>query len=454
MREISPLDGRYADIVGTLGDYFSEHALMEARCDVELRYLLALDDTKLLPRLSKAERGRVAAAQSGLTDAEFARIKDIEKTTQHDVKACELFLREKLALAHPNVIHFGLTSEDATNLAYGLLLGRYRDKEELPQLRRLIATLADMAERWAETPFPARTHGQPASPTTFGKELAVFVSRLLRQGRQLEAFRFRGKFSGATGTHAALSTAFPDADWIGFADRFVASLGLEPIACSTQIDDGDGLAEYFAIVTRLNGVVLDLDVDVWEYISRGEVVQAAVAGEVGSSTMPHKVNPIQFENSEGNLAVSTALLHALSDKLTHSRMQRDISDSAAKRTIGVALAHGYLAIAQTLKGLARISLDERAARDHVEAAPETLTEAYQTILRAAGVEDPYEKLRAASRGRSLGLSDLHAWVETLDVPADVKRRLVGLRPTDYVGLSADLARRTVAEARAWLGRSA
>ncbi len=450
MREISPLDGRYAHVVGHLGEFFSEHALMQARCEVELAYLLAFDETRLLPRLSKDEKARIAAAAGHLSDDEYVRIKAIEKTTQHDVKACELFLREKLALAHPNLIHFGLTSEDVTNLAYGLLFGRYRDREQLPQLRRLVAALADMAERWAAAPFPGRTHGQPASPTTFGKELAVFLSRLVRQARQLEALRFRGKFAGATGTHAALAAAFPDHDWLAFSARFVESLGLELIDCSTQIDDGDGLAEYFGIVSRLNGILLDLDIDVWEYTSRGDVVQAAVAGETGSSTMPHKVNPIHFENSEGNLVLSTALLHALCDKLTHSRMQRDLSDSAVKRSIGVALAHAYLAGEQTLKGLGRISLDERGALESVNAAPETLTEAYQTVLRAAGVEDPYEKLRAVSRGRSLGLSELHAWIEVLDLPADVKRRLLALQPSDYVGLAAVLAHRTVDDARAWV----
>jgi adenylosuccinate lyase len=340
-----------------------------------------------------------------------------------------------------------------TNLAYGILLARYREQEQLPQLRRVVTLLAGYADRWAAAPFPARTHGQAASPTTFGKELAVFVMRLVRQGRALGALRFRGKFSGATGTHAALAAASPDYDWISFSARFVESLDLEPIACTTQIDDGDGLAEYFAIVARVNGIVLDLDRDVWEYISRGDVVQAAVAGEVGSSTMPHKVNPIHFENSEGNATLSTALLHALSDKLTHSRMQRDLSDSSVKRSIGVALAHSYLAVEQTVRGLGRISLDERGAREKVDAAPETLTEAYQTILRAAGLEDPYEKLRAASRGRALGLSELHAWVETLNVSADVKRWLLDLRPSDYVGLSAELCRRVIADARTWLGAS-
>jgi adenylosuccinate lyase len=450
MREISPLDGRYAGVVGHLGEYFSEHALMQARCEVEIAYLLAFDETALLPRLSSDELARARRTAGVLSDDGFARIKAIEEKTQHDVKACEIYLREELGLEHPNLLHVGLTSEDVTNLAYGLLLSRYRDREQVPQLRRLIETLVSCAERWADAPFPARTHGQPASPTTFGKELAVFVSRLVRQARALERFRFRGKFSGATGTHAALATTFPAIDWIAFSERFVESLGLEPIACSTQIDDGDGLAECFGIVARVNGILLDLDLDLWEYISRGDVVQAVVEGEVGSSAMPHKVNPIHFENSEGNLAVSTAMLHALSAALTHSRMQRDLSGSSAKRTIGVALAHSYLAVEQTLRGLGRISLDERAAREKVDAAPETLTEAYQTILRAAGLEDPYEKLRAASRGRALGLPELHAWVKTLDVPADVKRRLLALRPSDYVGLSAELCRRVVADARSWL----
>ena len=450
MREISPLDGRYAGVVGHLGEYFSEHALMQARCEVEMSYLLALDETKLLPRLSKDESARVKCAIGQLSDEEFARVKSIEAKTQHDVKACEIFLREKLGLAHPNLVHFGLTSEDVTNLAYGLLFSRYRDREQIPQLRRLIDLLATYAERWADAPFPARTHGQPASPTTFGKELAVFVSRLVRQARALERVRFRGKFSGATGTHAALATALPGGDWIAFSERFVDSLGLEPIACSTQIDDGDGLAEYFGIVARVNGILLDLDLDLWEYISRGDVIQAVVEGEVGSSTMPHKVNPIHFENSEGNLAVSNTLLHMLSDKLTHSRMQRDLSDSSVKRSIGVALTHAYLAVEQTLKGLGRVSLDERAARERVDATPETLTEAYQTILRAVGLEDPYEKLREHSRGCSLRLEDLHRWVEGLDIDAATKRRLLQLRPSNYVGLAPELCRRVVADARMWL----
>ena len=449
MREISPLDGRYADLVGHLSEYFSEHALMAARCDVELRYVIALDELGIFPKLTRDERARIEAA-APLSDKDFARIKEIESTIRHDVKSCELFLREKLRLRHPNRIHFALTSEDVNNLAYGLILSRYRDREQLPQLRRLVAALADRVQQWKSAPFPARTHGQPASPTTFGKELAVFVHRLVRQGRQLEALRFRGKLSGATGTYAAAAAAQPGLDWIGFADRFVAGLGLDPIVCATQIDDGDGLAEYFAVASRINNIVLDLDVDLWEYISRGDLVQRAVANEVGSSTMPHKVNPIRFENSEGNLAVSTALLHALSDKLTHSRMQRDISDSTAKRNIGVALSHAYLALEETLGGLDRVELDAAAARAHVDAAPEVLAEAYQTLLRVGGMNDPYEALRGVTRGKSTTRAELQAWIDTLPVDASQKSKLKELAPSAYVGLAAALCDRVAAEAAAWL----
>ncbi|MEW5825644.1 MAG: adenylosuccinate lyase [Candidatus Bipolaricaulota bacterium] len=452
MREISPLDGRYAQTVGALGSYFSEHALAEARCEVELRYLLALDETEVLPRLSRDERDRIGAAIGCLSDAEFARIREIERDTQHDVKACEMFLREKLALAHPEALHFGLTSEDVTNLAYGLILSRYRDREQLPQLRRLVARLTDEAERWAASPFPARTHGQAASPTTYGKELAVFVSRLVRQGKALECLDFCGKFSGATGTCAAWVAAAPGIDWLAFSEAFIASLGLEPEPCATQIDDGDKLAEYFSIVQRLNGILIDLDVDLWEYISRGDLAQAARAGEVGSSTMPHKVNPIHFENSEGNAALSTALLGALSAKLTQSRMQRDLSNSTVKRSIGVALAHAFLAVEQTMNGLSRVTLAEDAARRHVDEAPETLAEAYQTILRAAGVGDAYETLRELARGRRVDLAALRAWIESLNVAPAVKARLAALEPADYLGRAAEIARRAAADARSWLGR--
>lgn len=449
-REISPLDGRYRERLAELPAYFSEFALMKARCEVELAYLEALDRTGLFPTLSDDERKRIEEARSSFSDADFDRIVEIDREIDHDVKACELFLRGRLRLAHPNRIHFGLTSADVNNLAYGLLLARFRDEQQLPLLRRLIERLVDLAEAWKDAVFPARTHGQPASPTTLGKELTVFLSRLLRQAEQLEAHRFRGKLTGATGTYASFVAASPDYDWRSFSAEFVERLGLEPNRCTTQIEDHDALAEYFAIVSRINNVVSDLDRDLWEYISRGDVVEKPVEREVGSSTMPHKVNPIRFENSEGNVAISNALLHALSDKLTRSRMQRDLSDTTVKRNIGVALAHGHLAIGETLRGLDRIEVDRDALRAKVDASPEVLAEAIQTVLRVEGVEDPYELLRGLARGKGLTLDRLRSFVDGLPVDGGVKDRLRDLRPTDYVGLASRICDRVVESARRWL----
>jgi adenylosuccinate lyase len=451
-REISPLDGRYRERLAKLPSYFSEFALMMVRCEVELAYLEALDRAGLFPALSDGERERIEGARTSFSDADFERIVEIDREIDHDVKACEIFLRERLGLAHPNRIHFGLTSADVNNLAYGLLLTRFRDEQQLPLLRRLIERLVALVEAWRDVVFPARTHGQPASPTTLGKELAVFLSRLLRQVAQLDAHRFRGKLTGATGTYASFVTAFPDHDWIAFSDAFVESLGLEPNRCTTQIEDHDTLAEYFAIVSRINNIVSDLDRDLWEYISRGDVVEKPVEREVGSSTMPHKVNPIRFENSEGNVAISNALLHALSDKLTRSRMQRDLSDTTVKRNIGVALAHGHLAIGGTLRGLERIDVDRDALRAKVDSSPEVLAEAIQTVLRVEGVEDPYELLRGLTRGEGLTLDRLRSFVDGLPVDGDVKDRLRNLRPADYVGLAPQICDRAVGAARRWLER--
>ena len=449
-REISPLDGRYRERLTDLPAYFSDFALMKTRCEIELAYLEALDRTGLFPPLSDAERERIEHVRSEFSDADYERITAIDRRINHDVKACELFLREALALADPNRIHFGLTSEDVDNLAYGLLLLRYRDEQQIPILRRLIERLTALADAWSSVVFPARTHGQPASPTTLGKELAVFLSRLLRQVRWLERYRFRGKLNGATGTHAAAAVAFPEHDWIATSDAFVESLGLEPNRCTTQIEDHDALAEYFSIVSRILSIVRDLDQDLWQYISRGDLIERAQDAEVGSSTMPHKVNPIRFENSEGNVAIANALLGELAEQLTRSRMQRDLSDKTAKRNIGVALAHGHLAIGQTLDGLARIDVDEARLRETVDGTPEVLAEAIQTILRVEGVDDPYERLRGLTRGVLLAPDGLAAFIDELPVPEGVKGRIHALRPTEYTGLASRICKQVVEEARAWL----
>jgi adenylosuccinate lyase len=400
-KEISPLDGRYAAALSPLGDSFSEFALMRERCAVELDYLKALDATPVFPSLSDAECARIENALETFTEDDYARVKAIEATINHDVKACELFLRERLQLTHPEMIHFGLTSADINNLATARTLTFYRDSHQLPQLRQLIANLADLAEAWQSAPFSARTHGQTASPTTAGKEVAVFVSRLLRQATQLEAHRFSGKLNGATGTYSALAVAAPNTDWPAFSRELIEGMGLDWNACTTQVEGGDSLAEYLGMTARINSIVLDLDLDMWQYISRGDVVQKLVAGEVGSSTMPHKVNPIRFENSEGNIVIANALLPALAGKLAQSRMQRDLSGSTVQRNVGVALAHSYLAVQQTMQGLSRIDLDRDAAQRSVQAHPEVLAEAIQTILRAEGVANPYDLLKTLTRGEAL-----------------------------------------------------
>jgi len=452
MREISPLDGRYRDRLAPLGEFFSEFALVQARIEVELRYLLALDDAKtgVFKRLTPDERGRLDELITGFSDAEFDCVKEIESEIRHDVKACEVFLRERLELAEPERIHFGLTSADVNTLAYGLILKRFRDDVQLPQLKGLMSTLAELADAWCETPFPARTHGQMASPSTAGKEFAVFLDRLVRQGRQLESYRFRGKLTGATGTLAAFYVVDPAFDWLALSKQFVESLGLEAHTVTTQIDDGDALAEYFDLTARIHNIVLDLDLDCWAYLSRGELVQRAVAGEVGSSTMPHKVNPIRFENSEGNLTIANALLRAFSEKLTRSRMQRDLSDTTVRRNIGAALAHGHLAIGETLRGLDEITVNEALCREHIDAVPAVLTEAVQTVLRAEGIEDAYEQLREASRGQPLSLADLHVFIDGLEIADGAKDRLKALSPSDYIGLAPDICRQAIEEARAWL----
>jgi len=453
-REISPLDGRYQERLAELSAVFSEFALMRERCLVEAAYVEALEGMGLFVALTPEEKGRISSLADDFCDADFDRIKAIEAETNHDVKACEIFLRERLELGEANRIHFGLTSEDVNNLAYGRLLDRYRSDIQLPQLRKLIETLTELAERWKGVVFPARTHGQPASPTTLGKELAVFLSRLLRQAVQLNEFRFRGKLNGATGTFAAFAAAAPEIDWPALSERFVAGLGLEPNACTTQIEDHDTLAEYFAIASRINAIVRDLDRDMWLYISHGDLVQKVVTSEVGSSTMPHKVNPIRFENSEGNVAIANALLLTMADWLTQSRMQRDLSDTTVKRNIGVALAHGHLAIDEALRGLDRIDVDEAALRAKVEATPEILTEGIQTILRLTEVEDPYELLRGLTRGEIVALQSLHEWIDKLQVADEVKERLKNLKSEEYIGFAPEICDRVVERARAWLKDSA
>jgi len=436
---ISPLDGRYGERTESFSDYFSEFALINARCHVEARYLQALDDAALFPPLSAGERAAVAELiENGIGPDDFLLVKEIESVTRHDVKACELFLTRRLAIARPNMVHFGLTSEDVNNLAYGLLLSRCRDDCHIPLLRELMAASALRVSQWKSVLFPAHTHGQPASPTTAGKEMAVFLARLLRQFRLLKSLGFHGKLNGAVGNYSAMKAAFPEFDWLAFSRQFVEALGLVPNIATTQVEDHDSWCEYFDLTRRVNNIVMDMDMDLWQYISRGYFRQAVVEGEVGSSTMPHKTNPINFENSEGNLAVSNSLLTMLSDRLSRSRMQRDLSDSTVERNIGVALSHSFLALTETLRGLAKLEIDSDGCTEAVLANPQLLAEPIQTILRTTDIADPYDRVKQLTRGAHIGREDLDRFIYGLEVDEPVKARLSALSVTEYTGEAVKL----------------
>ncbi len=406
---------------------------MRARCEVELRYVLALNDTGLFAALTDAEQQRITDAIDHFSDEDYERIKEIESVTRHDVKACEMFLREKVALADNNLIHFALTSEDVNNLAYNLMLKAYLAEEQLPLLITLLTMLSGLASAWKTIPFPARTHGQKASPTTAGKEAAVCINRLLRQYRKLKSFQFSGKLNGAVGNFSAMIAAFPEYDWMNFSYRFLENLGFAPNIATTQIEDHDTWAEYFNVTRQINNIVIDLNQDFWAYISRDLFHEDTRDGEVGSSTMPHKVNPIHFENSEGNLMLSNSLLTMLSDKLCRSRMQRDLSDSTVERNIGVALAHSYLAITETMRGLQKLRIDERRCLAELENSPELLAEPIQTVLKTAGVADPYSLLKQVTRGKTVTNEDLEHFIETLKIDNFVKSRLKKLHVSSYIG---------------------
>lgn len=448
---ISPLDGRYGARLQHLSAYFSEFALMRTRCQVELLYVKALDETGLFKSLTKAEHERIDEVIHVFLQEDYERIKEIEKTTNHDVKACEFFLRERIRLNNNNLIHFGLTSEDANNLAYNLSLKAYLQKEQLPLLKRLLALLCDLASQWKSIPFPSRTHGQKASPTTAGKEIAVFLNRLLRLYRKLKKFRFMGKLNGAVGNFSAMLAAFPKYDWMNFSYEFVESLGLAPNIATTQIEDHDTWAEYFHITRQINNIVIDLDLDFWGYISRDLFHEETKAGEVGSSTMPHKVNPINFENSEGNLMFSNALLTMLADKLCRSRMQRDLSDSTVERNIGVALSHSYLALTETIRGLQKVRINEDRCREDLEQSPELLAEPIQTILRPVITDDPYTILKQLTRGKTIDRDGLFQFIDKLDIDKTVKKRLKGLHVTSYIGDAVRVCEAVVETAKNELG---
>ena len=446
---ISPLDGRYGDKTADLRPIFSEYGLMRHRVLVEVRWLRQLARHEVIgevPALSQ-HAARILdniAANFNLEDAQ--RIKNIERTTNHDVKAVEYFVKEKMEGndelgAISEFTHFACTSEDINNLAYALMLREARSQIILPVLDDLIAAVTRLAHQYADCAMLSRTHGQPASPTTLGKEMANTVHRLKRQREQLLAVPLLGKMNGAVGNYNAHLAAYPDVDWETIAREFVADLGLTWNPYTTQIEPHDYIAEFSDALARFNTVLLDFCRDVWSYISLGYFKQKTVANEVGSSTMPHKVNPIDFENAEGNLGLANALFHHFAAKLPVSRWQRDLTDSTVLRNLGAGIAYGTLAYRSTLKGISKLEADPLRMQAELGACWEVLAEAVQTVMRRHGIESPYEKLKELTRGQTIDREKLHVFIKSLDIPATDKERLLALTPAGYIGNAAEQARR-------------
>jgi adenylosuccinate lyase len=431
LHALSPLDGRYSEAVGELAEFFSEHAYLRTRLRLELEYLETLARARILRPLHPHE----LALSSQFGEADALRIQELERSTRHDVKAIEYFLREHLDPDLHPWIHFGLTSEDVNNLAGALALRDSRDSSILPALDALIDSLASFAARFRAVPMLARTHGQPAVPTTLGREIAVYVARLRKCRQQLASHRFEGKLTGASGSFNALMAAFPDVDWMGFSREFIQGLGLSPNLATTQILPYDNWVCYFQALHLINSVLLDYTQDIWRYISDGYLIQRVAGAEIGSSTMPQKVNPIDFENAEGNLGVANALLAHYTQKLPISRLQRDLSDSTVRRTFGTALGHTLLAWQNILHGMGRLEADQEKMRSDLLAHWEVVTEGAQTLLRAAGHADAYEALRSLSRGRVLSEADYARWVDSLDVDEALRVKLRALTPLSYLGLA-------------------
>jgi adenylosuccinate lyase len=446
---LSPLDGRYAKAADPLRPFFSEQALIRYRVRIELEWLQALAAERAIRELkpfSPRTRRDFARLVAEFSESDAERIKAIEAETNHDVKAIEYWLKARLASNAEaqrslEFIHFACTSEDINNVSYALMLAESRARVMLPRLERLVEALRALAHRHAALAMLSRTHGQPATPTTLGKEMANFVERLARARERIGAVRVLGKMNGAVGNYNAHAVAYPGFAWERFSRRFVERLGLEFNAYTTQIEPHDWIAELLDAYARANSVLIDLDRDLWGYISLGYFSQKLKAGEVGSSTMPHKVNPIDFENSEGNLGVANALLRHLADKLPVSRWQRDLSDSTAQRNIGTALGHTLLAYAACERGVGKLQADPRRLAEDLATNWEVLAEAVQQVMRRHGVPDAYEKLKAMSRGKRLERAELARFVKSLPIPPEAKKRLLALTPARYTGLAADLARR-------------
>ena len=432
LTSISPLDGRYRKNLEELDAYFSEMALMKYRVQVEVLYLLALSKVIKVGQINKK---RLISLYEKFTLKDAEKIKTIEKTTNHDVKAVEYFIKSKVK---SEFIHFALTSEDVNNLAYSLMLKDGVKEVVLPQVKNLNKKIRELAKKYQHISLLSLTHGQPATPTSLGKEMAVFVNRLNRQIKNLENIKLLGKLNGATGNWAAHNIAYPNINWLNFSKKFVSSLGLEPNLITTQIESHDSLAEVYDNIRRINNIIKDLDQDMWLYISRKIFKQQNKKGEIGSSAMPHKINPIFFENSEGNIGLANALLDFLSNKLPISRMQRDLTDSTVLRNQGSAVAYSVLAYQNTLKALNRVEVDQAQCKKELDEHWEVLAEAIQTVLRKIGYKAPYEKLKELTRGKEINQQSISEFIDSLEINKTEKQKLKKLTPAKYTGLASKL----------------
>jgi len=445
---LTPLDGRYARETAPLREFFSEFAYVRGRARLEVAYLIALSqEAGLIRPLSQDELDLLnkLSADFSLEDAE--QVKNLERTARHDVKAIENFLHTRLLqtslAATVSWLHFGLTSEDVNLTAQAIALRDSRDNVILPTLGKIIAQLTDFARRYKSTPMLARTHGLPAVPTTFGKEMVIFLARLAKQREKLASHTFESKWNGAVGNYNAMTVALPDVDWPAFSENFLRGFGLEPAQANTQLIPFENWLEYFQILQLTNGILLDLCQDMWRYISDNYLKLRVVTGEVGSSTMPQKVNPIDFENAEGNLGLANAFFEQYIRKLPVSRLQRDLSDSTVRRSFGTALGHTLVAWTSISRGLERVEANEAGMRSNLEAHWEMVAEGAQTILRAADIPSAYEQLKSLTRGKEITRESYQAWVEALDVNENIKSKLRSLSPLTYIGLAEEIVKRVL-----------
>lgn len=445
---ISPIDGRYGNKCTALRPYFSEFALIKYRVVVEIRWFLMLaaqPDIHELPSLGTPAVKLLDDIVNNFSIEDAQRVKQIETATNHDVKAVEYFIKEKMAAdgelhTHNEFLHFACTSEDINNLAYGLMLSDARSEILLPTMDKVIGAIRDIAHELEDRPMLSRTHGQPASPTTVGKEMANCVYRLQRQRKQTADISILGKINGAVGNYNAHLCAYPTVDWASIAQQFVLDIGLQWNPYTTQIEPHDYVAELFDAIARFNTVLLDFTRDIWGYIAIGYFKQKTVAGEIGSSTMPHKVNPIDFENAEGNIGVANALFSHLSSKLPVSRWQRDLTDSTVLRNLGVGIAHSLIAYDSTLRGIGKLQVNDSRLSADLDDNWEVLAEPIQTVMRRFGIENPYEKLKDLTRGHKLTQEAVQTFIESLDIPDDAKKQLLALTPASYIGNAAAQAR--------------